>query len=62
MPLMVSLMILLCSLLSGCKSAKEPLIQLREYDSATGTNVHSDDKPLYREVTDEFGVVKKWKF
>ena len=63
MRLILTLLFLLLLLsLASCQADKEPLIQLRDYDKSENSNVRRDDKPLYREVTDEFGIVKGWKF
>lgn len=54
-----SLVVLL--LLAGCQSDKKPLLQTVDTDK-DNTSVHGDSKPLYREVTDEFGIRKGWEF
>lgn len=53
---------LLLLLVTGCTPDKQPALRQRDYDKDRGSAVTKDDKPLYREVTDEFGVHKGWKF
>ena len=58
----IALVLFLAFFTSGCKPDGKPLIQLQDYDKADTSNVHKDDKPMYRELTDEFGVKKGWDF
>ena len=56
------LLLIAILVLPGCQSDGEGPIRLGPSDKDQGSNLHKDDKPLYREVTDEFGVGKGWKF
>jgi hypothetical protein len=47
---------------AGCVPDKEPLIHFQDIDKSRGSNIHKDEKPMYREVTDEMGLKKGWKF
>ena len=47
---------------AGCESDGEKMLRLKDSGKDNKTNIHGEDKPAYREVTDEFGVGKGWKF
>ena len=49
-------------LLAGCQPDKERLLQFRDTDENTNSNAFKDDKPLHREIIDEFDVKKGWNF
>jgi len=48
--------------LAGCQPEKAPIIQLKDFSDDGSSHVIGEPKPAYREVTDEFGVVKGWMF
>lgn len=47
---------------AGCESDGEKLLRLKDGGKDNKTNIHGEPKPAYREVTDEFGLGKGWKF
>lgn len=53
------LLVLLCT---GCSPSGEPILGVRDTDTGPSARIHGESKPRYREITDELGVQRGWKF
>lgn len=59
---LLALILVLGLIASGCESTHDPPIGFRDTELGPNAKVHGGEKPVYREVTDELGVQKGWKF
>jgi hypothetical protein len=56
------LILLLALCCAGCQSSGEPVFGFRDTETGPNAKIKGGDKPIYREVTDELGIQKGWKF